>query len=285
MSIRKVVTRSSGRRNIVLINYRDSLSGKRKPVKFLTEKLKKNGGRNNTGKITVRHRGGGHKRKYRVIDFKRNKDDIPATVKTIEYDPNRSAFISLVAYADGERRYILTPYGVKVGDKIISGEKDVDIKLGNSLPIGKVVEGTFVHNIEITPKKGGQIARSAGSYAQVLGKDTTGRFTVIKLSSKESRKIPNESRVTIGQTSNLDHNLVNLGKAGKSRRLGWRPTVRGSAMNPNDHVHGGGEGRSPIGRDAPRTPWGKKCMGVKTRKKTKRTNSMIVVSRHFKHKK
>lgn len=253
MSIRKVVTRSSGRRNIILINYRNSLSSK-KPVKSLTKKLKKTGGRNNTGRITVRHHGGGHKRKYRIIDFKRNKDNIPAIVKTIEYDPNRSSFISLVAYADGERRYILTPDGIKVGDKIVSGEENIDPKTGNSLPIGKVVEGTFVHNIEITPKKGGQIARSAGSYAQVLGKDTTGRFTVVKLSSKESRKIPNDARVTIGQISNLDHNLVRLGKAGKSRRLGRRPTVRGSAMNPNDHVHGGGEGRSPIGRDAPRTP-------------------------------
>lgn len=284
MSIKHVVTRSSGRKKIILINYKKELSAK-KPLKSLTRTLKKTGGRNNTGKITVRHIGGGHKRRYRIIDFKRRKDNIPAIVKTIEYDPNRTSFISLVAYADGERRYILTPDGIKVGDKIISGEDNVDAKVGNALPVGKVVEGTFVHNIEITPKKGGQIARSAGAYAQVLGKDTTGNFTVICLASKERRKIPNNCRVTIGKVSNEDHNLVRLGKAGKSRYLGTRPTVRGSAMNPNDHVHGGGEGRSPIGRDAPRTPWGKKCMGVKTRKKTKRSNSMIVVSRHFKHKK
>lgn len=283
MSIKQVVTRSSGSRRIIFVDYKGELTSKI-PFKPLTRRVKKTGGRNNTGKITVRHRGGGHKRKYRIIDFKRNKDGIPAIVKTVEYDPNRSSFISLVSYMDGEKRYIISPNGIKVGDRIISGEDGIDLKVGNSLPIGKVVEGTFVHNIEITPKKGGQIARSAGSYAQVLGRDATGRYMVVKLSSKENRKIPNESRVTIGQVSNIDHNLVRLGKAGRSRCLGWRPTVRGSAMNPNDHVHGGGEGRSPIGRDAPRTPWGKKCMGVKTRKKTKKSNHMIVLSRHFKHK-
>ncbi|OAL10367.1 50S ribosomal protein L2 [Candidatus Mycoplasma haematobovis] len=284
MPTKHVITRSSGRRRIILINYREALTTS-KPYKPLTESLKKSGGRNNTGKITVRHRGGGHKRRYRIIDFKRDKDNILAIIKTIEYDPNRSAFISLVAYADGEKRYILTPHGIKVGDSIISGSDNIDIKIGNTLPIGKIVEGTFVHNIEITPKKGGQLARSAGAYAQVLGKDTTGRYTVIKLASKENRKIINEARATVGQVSNLDHNLVRLGKAGKTRYLGIRPTVRGSAMNPNDHIHGGGEGRSPIGRDAPRTPWGKKHMGVKTRRKSKHSNSLIVLSRHFKNKK
>lgn len=284
MAIKQVITRSSGRRKIILVNYRKSLNTD-SPVKSLTRSLHKTGGRNNTGKITVRHKGGGHKRRYRIIDFKRNKDNIPGIVKTIEYDPNRSGFISLIAYLDGERRYVLTPEGVKVGDTIISGEEEIDAKSGNSMPIGKVMEGTFVHNIELNPGRGGKLARSAGAYAQVLGKDSTGRFTVIKLASKENRKIPNSARVTIGTVSNADHSLVRLGKAGKNRYLGVRPTVRGSAMNPNDHVHGGGEGRSPIGRDAPRTPWGKKCMGVKTRKKTKRSNSMIVVSRHFKNKK
>ncbi|CBY93467.1 ribosomal protein L2 [Mycoplasma haemofelis str. Langford 1] len=283
MSIRQVVTRSSGRRRIIFIDYRKELTTD-KPFKPLTKKLNKTGGRNNTGKITVRHRGGGHKRRYRIIDFKRDKDGVPAVIKTIEYDPNRSSFISLVAYADGEKRYILTPHGIKVGDTIISGADGVDIKLGNAMPIGKIAEGTFVHNIEIAPNRGGKIARSAGSYAQILGRDTTGRYTVIKLASKENRKILNEARATVGQVSNVDHNLVRLGKAGKTRYLGIRPTVRGSAMNPNDHIHGGGEGRSPIGRDAPRTPWGKKCMGVKTRKKNKRSNSMIVLSRHFKSK-
>ncbi|AEW45935.1 50S ribosomal protein L2 [Mycoplasma haemocanis str. Illinois] len=283
MSIRQVVTRSSGRRRIIFIDYRKELTTD-KPFKPLTKKLNKTGGRNNTGKITVRHRGGGHKRRYRIIDFKRDKDGVPAIVKTIEYDPNRSSFISLVSYVDGEKRYILTPHGIKVGDTIISGADGVDIKLGNAMPIGKIAEGTFVHNIEIAPNRGGKIARSAGSYAQILGRDTTGRYTVVKLSSKENRKILNEARATVGQVSNVDHNLVRLGKAGKTRYLGIRPTVRGSAMNPNDHIHGGGEGRSPIGRDAPRTPWGKKCMGVKTRKKNKRSNSMIVLSRHFKSK-
>ncbi|GCE63974.1 50S ribosomal protein L2 [Candidatus Mycoplasma haematohominis] len=284
MAIKQVVTRSSGRRKIILVNYKKTLSAD-SPLKSLTTPLNKTGGRNNTGRLTVRHRGGGHKRRYRIIDFKRNKDNIPGIIKTIEYDPNRSGFISLVAYLDGERRYILTPEGIKVGDRIVSGEEGIDAKVGNCMPIGKIMEGTFIHNIELDPGRGGKLARAAGAYAQVLGKDSTGKFTVIKLTSKENRKIPNAARVTIGAVSNADHSLVRLGKAGKSRYLGIRPTVRGSAMNPNDHIHGGGEGRSPIGRDAPRTPWGKKCMGVKTRKKTKRSNSMIVVSRHFKNKK
>lgn len=284
MAIKQVVTRSSGRRKIILINYKKSLTAD-KPVKSLTKPIKKNGGRNNTGRITVRHQGGSNKRRYRVIDFKRNKDNVPGIIKTIEYDPNRSSFISLVAYVDGERRYIITPDGSKVGDRIVSGEDGIDSKTGNCMPIGKIVEGAFIHNIEIAPGRGGKIARSAGAYAQVLGKDSTGKFTVVKLASKENRKIPNDARATIGVVSNGEHSLVRLGKAGKNRHLGVRPTVRGSAMNPNDHVHGGGEGRSPIGRDAPRTPWGKKCMGVKTRRKTKKSNSMIVVSRHFKNKK
>lgn len=266
MSVRNVVTRSSGRRVVTFVYYKKELTTS-SPHKPLTKIISKKGGRNHSGKITVRHKGGGCKRRYRIIDFKRNKDNIPATVKTIEYDPNRSSFISLVCYDDGEKRYILAPDGLKVGDRIVSGIDNIDLKVGNSLPVGMVVEGTFVHNVEVIPGKGGKIARSAGSYAQVLGKDSSGRFTVIKLSSRENRKIPNDARVTIGQVSNIDHNLVRLGKAGRNRLKGVRPTVRGSAMNPNDHVHGGGEGRSPIGRDAPRTPWGKKCMGVKTRNK------------------
>ena len=253
MAVKKVQTRSSGKRQTTVIDYKKILTTDT-PEKSLTITLKKNSGRNNQGKITVRHQGGGHKRRYRIIDFKRNKDDKVATIKTIEYDPNRSSFISLVVYEDGEKKYIIAPKGIKVGDKIISGTKNIDIKIGNCMPLEIVPEGTTVHNVELQPGHGAQIARSAGTSVQILGKDETGKYVVCKLSSGEVRKIRKECRATIGIVSNEDHNLVVIGKAGRNRHLGKRPTVRGSAMNPNDHPHGGGEGRSPIGMDAPRTP-------------------------------
>ena len=280
MAIKYTKTRSSGKHNVVSIDYKKELTAN-KPYKPLIKIIQNQSGRNSRGSITTRHQGGRHKRFYRVIDFKRNKDNIPAVVKTIEYDPNRTAFISLVCYKDGEKRYILTPKDLKVGDVIVSGEK-VDIKVGNTTTLNNVPEGAFVHNIELTPNKGGQIVRSAGSSAQVLGKDETGKFVIIKLSSGEVRKFPQDSRATIGIVSNSDHNLVNLGKAGRSRNMGIRPTVRGSAMNPNDHPHGGGEGRQPIGYDAPRTPWGKRHMGIKTRKQTKSSNALIIRRRNSK---
>ncbi|MDQ0513631.1 large subunit ribosomal protein L2 [Mycoplasmoides fastidiosum] len=283
MAIKHVKPRSSGRRNIRLIDYKRSLSATQ-PEKSLTKTLKKTGGRNNLGKITTRHRGGGHKRKYRMIDFHYDKPNIEATVKTIEYDPNRTAFISLVAYKDGTKRYVLNSDGLKVGDKIVSGYENIDIKPGNCLPLGQIPEGTFIHSIELAPRKGAQLVRSAGSQAQVLGRDETEKYVVVKLPSNEMRKFLLDCRAVIGRVSNSDHNLVNLGKAGASRRLGIRPTVRGSAMNPNDHVHGGGEGRSPVGRKQPRTPWGKPHMGVRTRNKKKPSNSLIVKSRHMKSK-
>lgn len=283
MAIKTIKPHSSGRRMIRLVNYRQMLTTS-KPTKSLTKIVKYHAGRNNSGKITTRHHGGRHKRKYRLIDFYRNKDNILATVKTIEYDPNRSAFISLVCYADGEKRYIITPNGLKVGDQIISGQQGIDIKPGNCLPLIAIPEGTFVHNIELQPKKGAQLVRSAGSQAQVLGTDEAEKYVLMKFPSGEVRKFLGLCRATVGRVANLDHNLVNLGKAGKSRKLGIRPTVRGSAMNPNDHIHGGGEGRSPIGRDAPRTPWGKRHMGVRTRSLKKPSQVFIVRSRHLKAK-
>jgi len=243
------------------------------PEKSLLVTLKKNGGRNNSGRITVRHRGGGAKRKYRIIDFKRDKDNVEGTVASIEYDPNRSSNIALIKYADGEKRYILAPKGLKVGMKIESGE-NADIKVGNSLPIGNIPEGTLVHNIELKPGKGGQIARSAGNSAQILGRE--GKYTLIRLSSGEVRKVLNTCRATVGEVGNEDHELVSLGKAGRKRHMGIRPTVRGSVMNPNDHPHGGGEGRAPIGRKAPVTPWGKPALGLKTRGTKKASNKLIV---------
>ena len=243
------------------------------PEKSLLVTLKKNGGRNNSGRITVRHRGGGEKRKYRIIDFKRDKDNVEGTVASIEYDPNRSSNIALIKYADGEKRYIIAPKGLKVGMKIESGE-NADIKVGNSLPIGNIPEGTLVHNIELKPGKGGQIARSAGNSAQILGRE--GKYTLIRLSSGEVRKVLNTCRATIGEVGNEDHELVSLGKAGRKRHMGIRPTVRGSVMNPNDHPHGGGEGRAPIGRKAPVTPWGKPALGLKTRGTKKASNKLIV---------
>ena len=243
------------------------------PEKSLLVTLKKNGGRNNSGRITVRHRGGGAKRKYRIIDFKRDKDNVEGTVASIEYDPNRSSNIALIKYADGEKRYIIAPKGLKVGMKIESGE-NADIKVGNSLPIGNIPEGTLVHNIELKPGKGGQIARSAGNSAQILGRE--GKYTLIRLSSGEVRKVLNTCRATIGEVGNEDHELVSLGKAGRKRHMGIRPTVRGSVMNPNDHLHGGGEGRAPIGRKAPVTPWGKPALGLKTRGTKKASDKLIV---------
>ncbi|MBQ6280247.1 MAG: 50S ribosomal protein L2 [Mycoplasma sp.] len=280
MAIKYTKTRSSGKHNVVSIDYKKELTTD-KPYKPLIKITQNQSGRNNGGYITTRHQGGRHKRFYRVIDFKRNKDNVEAVVKTIEYDPNRTAFISLVCYKDGEKRYIITPKELKVGDKIISGER-TDIKVGNTTTLKNIPEGTFVHNIELSPGKGGQIVRSAGSSAQVLGKDESGEFVIIKLSSGEVRKFPKNARATIGIVSNSDHNLVNLGKAGRSRNMGVRPTVRGSAMNPNDHPHGGGEGRQPVGYDAPRTPWGKRHMGIKTRKQTKASNALIIRRRNSK---
>ena len=246
------------------------------PEKSLLIVLKKNSGRNNQGRITVRHRGGGEKRKYRLIDFKRNKDGIVGNIASIEYDPNRSANIALINYIDGEKRYILAPKGLTVGSKIISGEK-VDILVGNNLALANIPEGTLIHNIEMLPGKGGQLVRSAGSSAQVLG--TEGKYTLIRLTSGEVRKLLSTCRATVGEVGNADHELVNLGKAGRTRHMGIKPTVRGSVMNPNDHPHGGGEGRAPIGRKGPVTPWGKPALGYKTRKNKKSSTKLIVRGR------
>ena len=243
------------------------------PEKSLVTTVKKNGGRNNQGKITVRHQGGGVKRKYRIIDFKRDKDDVIGTVASIEYDPNRTSNIALIKYADGEKRYILAPKGLKVGDKVVSGE-NADIKTGNSLPLANIPEGTLVHNIELKPGKGGQLARSAGSSVQILAME--GKYVLLRLASGEVRKVLGTCRATIGEVGNADHELVHIGKAGRKRHMGVRPTVRGSVMNPNDHPHGGGEGRAPIGRKGPVTPWGKPALGYKTRKNKKQSDKLIV---------
>lgn len=243
------------------------------PEKSLLAPLSKNAGRNNQGKITTRHHGGGHKRKYRIIDFKRNKDGIPGRVATIEYDPNRSANIALIHYADGEKRYILAPKGLKVDDVIASGP-EADIKVGNALPMENIPVGSVIHNIELKPGKGGQLVRAAGTEAQLLGKED--KYVVVRLSSGEMRRILKVCRATIGSVGNEDWELINIGKAGRSRWLGKRPTVRGSVMNPNDHPHGGGEGRSPIGRKSPMSPWGKPTLGYKTRKKGKASDKYIV---------
>ena len=246
---------------------------KHEPEKSLLVSLKKNAGRNSQGKITVRHRGGGAKRKYRVIDFKRDKEQIPARVAGIEYDPNRSANIALLHYADGEKRYILAPKGLKVGDTLYSGLGS-DIKIGNCLKMKDMPVGTIVHNIELKAGKGGQIVRAAGASAQLMAKE--GKYVLLRLPSGEMRKVHAECKATIGQVGNLEHEIVTIGKAGRKRHMGIRPTVRGSVMNPNDHPHGGGEGRAPIGRSGPVTPWGKPALGYKTRKKNKASNSMIV---------
>ena len=249
------------------------------PEKSLLEPLKKKGGRNNSGKITVRHRGGGAKRKYRVIDFKRNKDDIPGRIASIEYDPNRSAYIALVNYADGEKRYILAAKDLKVGDEILSGEH-VDIKLGNAAPLKNIPVGTIVHNVELKPGKSGQIARSAGTSVRILGRED--KYVLLTLSSGEVRKVLGECRATIGEVGNESHELITIGNAGRKRHMGIRPTVRGSAMNPVDHPHGGGEAKAPIGQASPMTPWGKIGHGVKTRKSKKKSSDLIIRGRRRK---
>jgi large subunit ribosomal protein L2 len=271
MAVKKYKPTTNGRRNMSVLSYDEITTST--PEKSLLEPFSRSGGRNNQGKITVRHIGGGAKRKYRVIDFKRNKDDINGKVSSIEYDPNRSANIALITYADGEKRYILAPKGVKVGQVIVSGSQ-VDIKTGNAMPIMNIPVGTVVHNIELHPGKGGQIARSAGASAQILGREE--KYVLVRLQSGEVRKILGTCRATIGSVGNESWELVNIGKAGRTRHMGIRPTVRGSVMNPNDHPHGGGEGRAPIGRKSPMTPWGKKARGVTTRKNNKASNDLIV---------
>ncbi len=271
MAIKTYKPTSAGSRHKTSTDY--SMLTKKAPEKALLRPLTKNGGRNNQGYITCRHRGGGNKRMYRIIDFKRIKDDVPGKVTALEYDPNRNAFIALVQYDDGVKTYIIAPSGLKVGDVVVSG-RNKDIKTGNCMPLSDIPEGIMVHNIEFEPGKGGQICRAAGTSAQILGKE--GKYVTLRLQSGEVRKVLATCRATIGVVSNEDYNLVHFGKAGKTRYLGFRPTVRGSVMNPNDHPHGGGEGKSPVGRDAPRTPWGKRALGVKTRKHNNRSNRLIV---------
>ena len=275
MAIKKYKPTTPGRRNMTTTDY--SVLSKVEPERSLLEPLKHNAGRNNTGRITVRHHGGGNRTKYRVIDFKRTKTDCTAVVKTIEYDPNRSAFIALIEYTDGVNSYILPPDGLKVGYIIMNGE-GADIKIGNAMPISSIPVGTIIHNIELYPGKGGQLVRSAGNYAQLIAKE--GKYGLVRLPSGETRNIPLNCIATIGQVSNLDHANVNLGKAGRKRHMGWRPTVRGSVMNPCDHPHGGGEGKSPVGRPGPVTPWGKPALGYKTRAKHKASDKFIVKRRN-----
>jgi len=277
MPIKVYKPTTNGRRNMTSLTYEEITTNK--PEKSLLAPISKNAGRNNHGKITVRHRGGGHKRKYRIIDFKRMKDGISGRVATIEYDPNRTANIALIHYADGEKRYILAPKGITVGTIIESGPT-ADIKPGNALPLVNIPEGTLIHNIEMRPGKGGQLVRSAGASAQILGRED--RYVLIRLASGEVRRILSSCRATVGIVGNADHGLVNIGKAGRKRHMGIRPTVRGSVMNPNDHPHGGGEGRTPIGRKSPVTPWGKPALGLKTRNKKKASNKLIVRRRNTK---
>ncbi|MBS4179670.1 50S ribosomal protein L2 [Lederbergia citrea] len=272
MAIKKYKPTSNGRRNMTALDFAEITTDK--PEKSLLQPLHRKGGRNNQGRTTVRYRGGGHKRQYRIIDFKRIKDGIPGRVATIEYDPNRSANIALINYLDGEKRYILAPKNLKVGMEVMSGP-EADIKVGNALPLANIPVGTVVHNIELKPGKGGQLVRSAGTSAQVLGKEGT-KYVLVRLNSGEVRMILATCRASIGQVGNEQHELVNIGKAGRSRWLGKRPHVRGSVMNPNDHPHGGGEGRTPIGRKSPVTPWGKPTLGYKTRKKTNKSDKFIV---------
>ncbi len=271
MAIKTYKPVTNGRRGMTVSDFSEITTDK--PEKSLLQPLPKKAGRNNQGRITVRHRGGGHKRLYRVIDFKRDKDGIPGRVATIEYDPNRSANIALIHYHDGEKRYIIAPKGLKVGMDIMSGP-DADIKVGNALPLENIPVGTFIHNIELKPGKGGQLVRAAGTSAQVLGKE--GKYVLVRLASGEVRMILGKCRATVGEVGNEQHELINIGKAGRARWLGRRPTVRGSAMNPNDHPHGGGEGKAPIGRKSPVTPWGKPTLGYKTRKKNKESDKFIV---------
>ena len=275
MAIKRFKPTTPSRRNMAVTDY--SVLSKVAPERSLLEPMKTTAGRNNTGRITVRHHGGGNRTKYRVIDFKRTKTDCTAVVKTIEYDPNRSAFIALIEYTDGVKSYILAPDGLKVGYIIMNGE-GADIKIGNAMPISSIPVGTIIHNIELYPGKGGQLVRSAGNFAQLIAKE--GKYGLVRLPSGETRNIPLNCIATIGQVSNLDHANVNLGKAGRKRHMGWRPTVRGSVMNPCDHPHGGGEGKSPVGRPGPVTPWGKPALGYKTRAKHKASDKFIVKRRN-----
>lgn len=277
MSIKVYKPSTSGRRNMSVTDY--SQLSKTKPERSLLEPQKKKSGRNNYGRITVRHRGGANRRKYRVIDFKRSKFGVPAEVLTLEYDPNRSAHISLIQYDDGEKSYILAPSGLKVGDKVVAGP-GADIKPGNALPLANIPTGTVIHNVELYPGRGGQLARSAGNSAQLMAKE--GSNALLRLPSGELRNVPVACMATIGQVGNVEHENVSVGKAGRKRHMGWRPTVRGSVMNPCDHPHGGGEGKAPIGRPAPVTPWGKPTLGYKTRKKKKKSNHMIIKRRNDK---
>ncbi|MDD6926350.1 MAG: 50S ribosomal protein L2 [Candidatus Borkfalkiaceae bacterium] len=271
MGIKRYKPTSAGRRFMTVSSFEEITCTK--PERSLLEDQRHTAGRNANGRITVRHHGGGNKRKYRIIDFRRNKDGIPATVKTIEYDPNRSANIALLCYADGEKRYILAPVGLNVGDVLTSGA-DADIKAGNALPIENIPVGTMVHNIELQPGKGGQIARAAGMSAQLMAKE--GKFAQLRMPSGEMRLISVKCKATVGMVGNVEHEIVSVGKAGKTRHMGIRPTVRGSVMNPCDHPHGGGEGKSPVGRPGPVTPWGKPALGYKTRKKKNTTNKFIL---------
>ncbi len=266
-----------GRRGMSVVDY--SELSKVAPERSLLAPIKKNAGRNSYGRITVRHRGGGNRRKYRVIDFKRDKFDMPAKVLTIEYDPNRTAHIALVQYEDGEKRYIVAPHGLKVGDTVVSGE-NADIVTGNALPLSAIPTGTFIHNVELYPGKGAQLARAGGAMAQLMAKE--GNMALLRLPSGELRNVPAVCMATIGQVGNIEHENVNIGKAGRKRHMGWRPTVRGSVMNPCDHPHGGGEGKSPIGRPGPVTPWGKPALGYKTRAKKNRSDKFIVKRRNAK---
>ncbi len=277
MGIRKYNPTSPGVRGMTVFTFEEITTGT--PEKSLTTTLKKNAGRNFRGKITVRHRGGGARRKYRIIDFKRNKDGIPGKVATIEYDPNRSANIALIVYADGEKRYIIAPQGLTVGTTVYSGP-EADIQVGNALPLANIPVGTIIHNVELKPGRGAQMVRSAGNGAQLMAKE--GKYAQVRLPSGEVRKVLMVCRATIGEVGNADHSNIQIGKAGRKRHMGWRPTVRGSVMNPNDHPHGGGEGRAPVGRKSPVTPWGKPALGYKTRKKNKPSNKYIVKKRNDK---
>lgn len=274
MAIKKSNPTSAGRRFYSSATFEEITTDK--PEKSLLAKIKKTAGRNAQGRITVRHIGGGNRKKYRIIDFKRNKDGIPAKVATIEYDPNRTSYIALLVYADGEKRYILAPIGLNVGDTVMSGE-NAEIKVGNALPLENIPVGSVVHNIELQPGKGGQLARSAGAEVQLMAKE--GKYATLRMPSGEMRKVLTRCKATVGQVGNLDHELVSLGKAGRKRHMGVRPSVRGVVMNPNDHPHGGGEGKSPVGMASPVTPWGKPALGYKTRKKNKASNKLIVSRR------
>ncbi|HCC03080.1 MAG TPA: 50S ribosomal protein L2 [Ruminococcaceae bacterium] len=277
MATKNYTASTPSRRNMSVTDY--SGLSKKSPEKSLLDTNKKTTGRNSYGRITVRHRGGGNRTKYRIIDFKRQKTDVPATVQSIEYDPNRSAFIALLQYEDGEKAYILAPHGMKVGDTVVAGA-GADIKPGNALPLSSIPTGTYIHNIELYPGKGAQLARAAGIMAQLMAKENG--MALLRLPSGELRNVPEECMATIGQVSNIDHENVKIGKAGRKRHMGWRPTVRGSVMNPNDHPHGGGEGKAPIGHPGPMTPWGKPALGYKTRAHHKASDKLIVKRRNGK---